>query len=358
MPKVSIVIPVFRVEKYIDNCLNSLLNQTFKDYEIIFVDDGSPDNSGKLCDEYASKYPFVKVIHQQNAGAGRARNAGLEIASGQYVTFTDADDWAEPEMLDKSVDVLDSGYDLVMFGNYANTFNDKEDKIVKKEVWSPKGEYKTQKECREAFCQILFTTSFNTPWNKLYKMSIIQENNVRFPDIRRGQDAVFNMEYFKYINSFCLIPDALYDFRINTKDKVWKKFPKDLYKIDIFYDDYIVDMAKFIGQYNGELKDKIDALTVNSIFRTINFCKNPYWDMNRKQKLEYVKEIVSQEYYQKRLKELSFEDSYMEEKRKILLGGDSKKILKAVNKDVRKNAFYEGKLYAFLRKIKKAILGK
>ena len=161
MPKVSIVIPDFKVEKYIDNCLNSLLNQTFKDYEIIFVDDGSPDNSGVKCDEYASKYPFVKVLHQQNSGAGKARNTGLEIASGEYVTFTDADDWAEPEMLEKSVAVLDTGYDLVMFGNYVNTFNDKEDKIIKRDVWAPKGDYKTQQECREAFCQILFNTSFS-----------------------------------------------------------------------------------------------------------------------------------------------------------------------------------------------------
>ena len=92
-PKVSIIVPVYNVEKYLDRCMESLLNQTLKDIEIILVDDGSPDNCPQICDEYAKKDSRVKVVHKVNAGLGYARNSGLDVASGEYVAFVDSDDY-------------------------------------------------------------------------------------------------------------------------------------------------------------------------------------------------------------------------------------------------------------------------
>jgi glycosyltransferase involved in cell wall biosynthesis len=98
MPAISVIVPVYNTEKYLDRCVKSIINQTFSDFELILVDDGSPDYSGILCDKWSKKDSRIKVIHQQNAGAGAARNAGLAIATGDYINFVDSDDWISPEM--------------------------------------------------------------------------------------------------------------------------------------------------------------------------------------------------------------------------------------------------------------------
>ncbi|HEY8803664.1 MAG TPA: glycosyltransferase, partial [Clostridium sp.] len=97
-PLISIIVPIYKVEVYIRNCVDSILNQTYKNLEIILVDDGSPDNCGNICEEYSSKDKRIKVIHKKNGGLSSARNAGLDIASGEYIGFIDSDDWIEGDM--------------------------------------------------------------------------------------------------------------------------------------------------------------------------------------------------------------------------------------------------------------------
>ena len=99
VPKVSIIVPVYKVEKYLRKCIDSIINQTLKDIEIILVDDGSPDNCGKICDEYAAKDTRIKVIHKENGGLSSARNAGMEVAEGEYIGFVDSDDWIESDLI-------------------------------------------------------------------------------------------------------------------------------------------------------------------------------------------------------------------------------------------------------------------
>ena len=103
MPKISIVIPVYKVEKYIGVCIESVQNQTLKDIELILVDDGSPDKSGEICDQYASKDDRIKVIHKKNGGVGQARNDGLDLATGEWIIFCDSDDWLETNALEELV---------------------------------------------------------------------------------------------------------------------------------------------------------------------------------------------------------------------------------------------------------------
>ena len=98
MPELSIIVPIYKVEKYLPKCIESILNQSFIDFELILVDDGSPDYCGLICDEYAGKDSRVKVIHQNNQGVSAARNAALDVAEGRYLGFVDADDWIEKDM--------------------------------------------------------------------------------------------------------------------------------------------------------------------------------------------------------------------------------------------------------------------
>ncbi len=120
-PKLSVIIPVYNVEKYIRQCLDSVYSQTFRNFEVIIIDDGSPDNCGRICDEYAEKYGNeikTKVIHKENGGLCRARNDGIDAAQGEWITFVDSDDWIEPDYYEAMFNALgDKKVDILLLGN-------------------------------------------------------------------------------------------------------------------------------------------------------------------------------------------------------------------------------------------------
>ena len=116
MPKLSIIVPVYKVEQYLHKCIDSILSQTFTDFELILIDDGSPDRCGEICDEYAAKDDRIIVIHQKNRGVSAARNAGLDIARGEYIGFVDSDDWIEPEMYESMLCDTYKEFDIVTVG--------------------------------------------------------------------------------------------------------------------------------------------------------------------------------------------------------------------------------------------------
>lgn len=117
MSKISIVVPVYGVEQYLEECVDSLINQTFKDIEIILVDDGSPDNCGSICDAFATRYPQIRVIHQENSGLSVARNIGIDSSSGEYICFVDSDDMVAPDYCQRLYELLDGSlYDFSFVG--------------------------------------------------------------------------------------------------------------------------------------------------------------------------------------------------------------------------------------------------
>ena len=127
---ISIIIPVYNVEKYLNKCLNSVIEQTYKNIEVILIDDGSTDNSGKICDEYAKNDIRIKIIHQQNGGVSTARNNGLEHATGKYITFVDSDDYIEKEMIETMAKkIMKKNADIVICGV---TDRDEENNIINK----------------------------------------------------------------------------------------------------------------------------------------------------------------------------------------------------------------------------------
>ncbi len=171
MPKISIIVPVYKVEKYIHQCIDSILKQTFTDIELILVDDGSPDSCGKICDEYAVKDRRVKVIHKENGGLSDARNTGVKCAKGEYISFVDSDDWIAPnaleealwQMLKNEVDMLKFGF-IKTDGRKSKTVTFKENKIFDKDLF---GKY---------FDGVLWTIA----WGTLYKAELAKK--VLFPE--------------------------------------------------------------------------------------------------------------------------------------------------------------------------------
>ena len=185
-PKISIIIPIYNSEKYLHKCLDSVVNQTFKDIEIICVDDGSPDNSGMICDDYSQKDSRIKVIHQTNSGIGSARNRGLEIARGKYIQFLDADDSYQPNCCKEMYNIMekytvDVGiYNTNIIYEYFSHLKDNDEKY-----FSPKF-----KEFNNLTPDMINKIDVNC-WNKIFRKSFLDKNNIKFPEKLHYEDVAF-----------------------------------------------------------------------------------------------------------------------------------------------------------------------
>ena len=179
--KVSVIMPVYNVENYVGRAIESIQNQTLTDWEFFAVDDGTPDNSGKICDEYAAKDPRIKVIHKENGGAPSARNVAIDKAVGKYMYFMDSDDWAEKTMLQDMVDLAEKNdLQLVVSGYYIDTYYSDTEKFTQEQVYKDKI-YKTQAEFRADAHNLFDRNLLYTPWNKLFSGDYIRDNKLYFP---------------------------------------------------------------------------------------------------------------------------------------------------------------------------------
>lgn len=171
MPEISIIVPVYKVEVYLKDCIESLLVQTFRDIEIILVDDGSPDSCGNICDEYAKKDSRIRVVHQENAGLSCARNKGVDVARGRFLCFVDSDDMVTPQYCQRLYDLLkDTSYDFSVCGAYRF-----EDGRVPKMNQVEKSAY-VLKNIEFFQAQLQRNTEFGV-WNKLYRRELFEKNS-------------------------------------------------------------------------------------------------------------------------------------------------------------------------------------
>lgn len=183
LPKVSITVPVYNVEQGLTRCLESLINQTLKEIEIIVVDDGSTDNSGQICDEYARKDSRIKVIHKPNGGLASARQVALELVRGEYYTVCDSDDWVEPDMYkDMYNRAIEEGADMVLSDHYVNYPNGRE-------LISQPYNYTYQDEY---VLDIMFHKAPAQTWSKLFRLDMLKSRNIGYVQgINLGEDALF-----------------------------------------------------------------------------------------------------------------------------------------------------------------------
>ena len=190
-PLLSVIVPVYKVEEYLDECIRSIVSQTYENLELLLVDDGSPDRSGEICDAWAAKDSRVRVIHKENAGAGAARNAALDAAKGELIGFVDSDDYISTQMyehlysmLDETTDIAECSYVSVTEGG--TSFPELSQKVSR---YTP----------QEAMaCHIADTCFRQLIWNKLYRRGVI--GNIRFPE-----QTVIDDEFFTY----CQEPETL-----------------------------------------------------------------------------------------------------------------------------------------------------
>lgn len=238
---ISVIVPVYNVEKYLPQCINSILNQTITNLEIILVDDGSLDNSGKICDEFAKKDNRIIVIHKENNGLSSARNAGLEIAKGNYIGFVDSDDWLDENMYETLLKLIKDNDSDISCCKFFKTANSEEKiPVVDSEIIQSFNNI----EGLNNFYTDLYTQTV-VAWNKLYKRKLF--DNVIYPTGKIHEDEGTTYKLFYKTNKITYTNKPMYYYRTTPNSITTRKFNKKRLDIIDVYDEKI----KFIKNINN-----------------------------------------------------------------------------------------------------------
>lgn len=276
VPKVSIIVPVYNVEEYLDQCVNSLINQSLKEIEIILVNDGSKDNSGNICDQFEAIDKRVIVINQKNQGLSGARNTGLEFAHADYVVFLDSDDWLEHDTCEIAYNIaIQEKYDLVfwqMIKEYRNSsmealgifrssksFKGKEVKNLHRRIAGPIGKEKEMPNLID---------SIAPAWGKLYNLKLIKENNIKFIDtqIIGSEDIFFNFQYFYYLKSAFYLDKHLIHYRKDNVTSLTKSHGSTLFPRFLKLFEYMeaeIDNKNLSLEFREALNNRVSISMMN-----------------------------------------------------------------------------------------------
>lgn len=222
MPVISIIVPIYNKEKYLYRCLDSILSQTFTDYELLLIDDGSTDGSCKICDEYAARDQRIRVFHKKNGGVSSARNIGINNIRGEYLTFIDSDDYVNVNYLDSLTPQKDEDFVMDSSDNRSPRFSDR--------MYNGIDMINVALSGWQILC----------PWGKLFKSELVIKHNIQFDEnIHFGEDSQFNLEYLLYISSLRTSSSAEYNYVDDVKNSLSKDyvpFEQALYKARKVYD--------------------------------------------------------------------------------------------------------------------------
>lgn len=255
--KISIIIPVYNAEKYLDECILSVCNQSFRNLEIILVDDGSKDNSLEICKRWAAEDDRILVIHKENGGVSSARNSGLDAATGDYITFLDSDDYLELDILQKAAETIEN--QDVIHCLYKFGFS-----IVKGEQRSRGPELYCDNITREELLsyaiypnskKYMLGNFFRAVCGSLFNAKILRDEAIKFPEnIYLGEDALFIMEYLKYVETAKVVDSKGYNYRMLETSAV-HRYKSDLYVQSQRQAELIIQLVEDMG-----LKDNTDII--------------------------------------------------------------------------------------------------
>lgn len=277
MDMISIIVPVYKVEKYLRKCVDSLLAQEYKDIEVILVDDGSPDRCGEICEEYAQKDSRVRIVHKENGGLSSARNAGLDVMTGQWVMCVDSDDWVETNYCSSALQLAQENDADIVVSGYWDAFPDKT--IPQKETED------TETLCHdEALVKLCRGEIQSFAWNKLYRASLF--DGVRYPDGRLLEDVGTTYLLFDKAHRVTISPEHTYHYRKRNDSILGKKMNS---KKCIDWGLMNEQRFDYMVEQHGDLVPQIAA----AAFGTAMFClKNllsfPGMKEEKKQMIDWI----------------------------------------------------------------------
>lgn len=313
MPQISVIVPVYKVEPYLRRCVDSILAQTFADFELILVDDGSPDNCGAICDEYAQKDSRVRVVHKENGGLSSARNAGLDMAVGSYILFADSDDYVSPLWCESFVAQIMEGELRYIFGGIQNV-RIHLGEITETMISCP-CEQEEQFELADFF-QLQSKGLIGYACNVLYNHNIIRKYHLRFSSEVIIEDLPFCLAYLKYMDCLYYTGEAGYFYVHDDRVTLSSKYYADSFRK--WREKYAASQAFIEECISAERQEQVRHTVASSyLYRFLNSLNQTFDSRNEKsfsQKYCYNRDVVCSAEFQHCLR---YADTSGENKRYI-----------------------------------------
>ena len=260
---VTLAVPIYNMERYLPRCMDSLLDQTCRDYEILLIDDGSTDSSGALCDGYAADHPeLVRVVHKPNGGLSSARNAGIDHARGEFIVFPDPDDWVEPDYVEAFLELQTRHHvDLVCLGHYVDT-----DAASIPSSSDPSAAFMSGGEAQRGLLLPPQMQGFS--WNKLYRLEIIRAHGLSFPDqMGTTEDLFFTYRYLSYCQTACHLPArCVYHYCQRESSSTRKPFSREKLNTIRTYEFIIADCEERDPLLARRAQDELCTAAVNLLY--------------------------------------------------------------------------------------------
>ena len=290
-PEITVIMPVYKVEKYVARALDSMLKQTFENYEFIIVDDGSPDKSAEVVMRYALLDPRIHLIRQQNAGAPAARNRALRMAQGKYVYFMDSDDWVEPTMLEDMYNLAEENdLQVVVAGFYIDTYYD-ERRYVSACVSQPDQVFADQKEFRENAYRLFDCNLLYTPWNKLSRTDYLRENGIEFPDTF-WDDFPFNLDLVRNVERIGVLEKRYYHFIRARAESETQRYRDNMYDKREEEHRWILELYQQWGQDDEASMEVLYRRYIERVLGCIENMANPDCTMGYFEKIRTISEML------------------------------------------------------------------
>lgn len=332
---ISVIVPVYKVEPYLQRCIDSILNQTHREFELILIDDGSPDKCGKICDDYASRDSRIRVIHQTNKGLSEARNSGMKIAKGEFILFCDSDDYVDSEWIQSFLPYISYKHDNFIFGGFIS-------QGIAKSVHVQDATETREYEVEE-FIRLHTESKAGFAWNVLYYTDVLRDNDIWFSSSVIIEDLPFNLAYIKHMSSLVFTGECHYHYVQYPSQTLSKKYYQDGYKK---WQEKFNELFAFIDErVTIEQQEKLrNEIATFYLFPFLNVLNDTFDSRNKKgivQKLEYNASVVKHPDFQLCLK---YADISKENGRYINL--------------LKKKRYYMAYLYQKLADYKKGCLEK
>lgn len=298
-PFISVVMPIYNVQRHLKQAIESVLSQTFQDFEIILVDDASPDNCPNICDEYVRNHEKISVIHhKKNQGLSVARNSGLDVANGQYIWFMDSDDYVDDDLFQKVYDSIQVNTAQVVVFGLVEEYFDQEDKLHHIKRICPEEMFlKTSEDVRNVIIDLEVQTLYGYAWNKFYSLDYLKKIGLKYEKITLIEDIQFNVKYCTEIEKMNILSIAPYHYNKRMDTSLTNKFVKDYYELHWKRINMIFQQYCEWGKCTDEVKEKLAALFTRYIFSTIQRNCDKKANMNLQQRKVWIDTLFKDELY-------------------------------------------------------------
>lgn len=294
---ISILMPVYNGQEYLEETVLSILNQSYKEFELIIINDGSSDNTKVICDNLEKIDKRIKIIHKENTGVSHTRNIALDNASGEYIAFIDSDDSVYKDYLKillSSMEKSNGQLSVCGFKERKISANGQVEDLSK--VFYPK-EVIAIEEMKDLIMDFGNSGLLNPLWNKLYSREIIEKNNIRFKeDVKTGEDFIFNLQYFRKIKNICFSKEELYYYIRRNNNSITYQYIDNMYEKGLEIHSLLENFLKDMNFYNNKNRYILYGNHLMGVFSAFLNLFHKDCKLTLKQKKQYIKAIVNREY--------------------------------------------------------------